>query len=176
MFISIGRNTRRHEEAVDLVDLLLECHGRIRTFTGLAEALGRRSDAPASEIVEGCARCERYFTEALPLHVEDEERSVLPRLRGRDAELDRALEEMQHEHARHEASIAALLDASRALRERPEDRGRAEALAAAAVALGAELEAHLRHEEQLIFPAVRRFFSPADHLAAIGELRARRGG
>ena len=43
---------------------------------------------PRVGVLEASRRCERYFSEALPLHVEDEEQSLLPRRRGRTPELD----------------------------------------------------------------------------------------
>jgi hypothetical protein len=41
----------------DLVDLLLECHGRLRSFAGMARAAGERADLPAGERADACAPC-----------------------------------------------------------------------------------------------------------------------
>ncbi|HEU5061001.1 MAG TPA: hemerythrin domain-containing protein, partial [Kofleriaceae bacterium] len=86
----------------DPVDALLACHDRIRTFVALAGRAAAGAGAPG-EIAEACRRIERYFREAMPLHVADEEESILPRLRGREAALDRALAEMHEQHSAHEA-------------------------------------------------------------------------
>ena len=75
MLINIGAKAG----AEDLVSLLLECHHRIRGFSALGVELGTRADLPAADVVQGCERVERYFGEALPLHVADEEESLLPR-------------------------------------------------------------------------------------------------
>src|SRR5262245_4414109 len=84
--LQIGR--RQTEET--LVGLRLACHGRIRSFLAMAVTIGERFDVPENEVAESAARVRRYFSQALPLHVEDEEESVLPRLESRSAELDAA--------------------------------------------------------------------------------------
>ena len=117
MLVTIGKSQRTGE----LLELLLECHGRIRQFVELARETGERPGSPAFDVVDACNRVERYFVEALPLHVRDEEDSILPRLRGRSAELDHALSEMRLEHRQHEPPLAELLSACRALREAPSD-------------------------------------------------------
>lgn len=165
---------RPREAPGDLVDLLLECHARIRSFVDLARLAATRPDLGPQDVTDACARVERYFTQALPLHVRDEEESVLPRLRGRDAEVDRALASMAAQHHEHEPGLRALLAASSALGLAPADPAAREALAAAATALGREFDAHLSLEEAVIFPALRRLL-PAEALAeAVVELRGRR--
>lgn len=170
MLIPLGTRTAPE----DLVGLLLECHQRIRTFTRLAQEVGRRAELPAAEAVEACARVERYFVQALPLHVEDEEASLLPRLRGRRADVDAALEVMHAQHAEHQAALTALLAAAAEVRRAPgagHARGR---LLAAATALSAEFERHLANEEQVLFPAVRALLDEGAQAQVIAELRARR--
>lgn len=159
----------------DLVDLLLECHDRIRSFVALARQAARRVDAPEDQIVEACLRVERYFSEALPLHVADEEQSVLPRIRGRSEDIDSALETMQGQHTQHEPKLRALLAASVAVREAPQDPDRRASLTAAAEQLEREFDEHLALEEAIIFPAIRRLLSSAVQAEMIKELRGRRG-
>lgn len=156
-----------------LVDLLLACHDRIRRFVALARDAATRPDVPADQVVEACARVERYFREALPLHVADEEQSVEPRLRGRSPEVDHALDAMAQEHRAHEAAVAALLDAAAAVRPDPGDAARKTTLAHAAEALREDFLEHLALEEAVLFPAIRRL--PADlQSTVVDELRARR--
>jgi hemerythrin-like domain-containing protein len=171
MLLEIGQGSKR---SGDLVDLLLECHGRIRSFLALAHAAGSREGVPAAEVAEACARVERYFTEALPLHVADEDESILPRLRGADPEVDRALETMHAQHLEHEPLLAALLGAAAALREGPADPARRAALAEIATTLEHELGLHLTLEETVILPAIRRLLSAAAQAEIVEELRARR--
>jgi hemerythrin-like domain-containing protein len=167
MLLQIGRRT----EPDSLLELLLACHERIRGFSKIALALGERSDLPRAEVVEACERCIRYFAEALPLHVRDEEQSLLPRLRGRSPELDQAVHAMEREHHEHEPRLDALLEALRVLRDAPDSAAARTALGLAADASVPELERHLVAEETQIFPALALLPRTVE-LEAIAELRA----
>jgi len=61
-------------------DLLLACHVCIRAFTALAGRLASADPAPDAEVAAAAQRVHRYHFVALPLHQEDEERSIAPRL------------------------------------------------------------------------------------------------
>jgi iron-sulfur cluster repair protein YtfE (RIC family) len=170
MLLSIGKRAAASE---DLVTLLLECHGRIRSFLEIARRAADADQAPAAEIAEACARVSRYFTEAFPLHVRDEEESVVPRLRGQSVEVDAALERMRREHGEHAPMIASLLGAVGDLAGTP---GSAELRAALVVildALSPAIEAHLVQEETVIFPVLARL-PDAVRAQMVAELRARR--
>lgn len=160
----------------DAVDLLLECHDRIRAFLALAGRVAAAGPAERDDVAEAAARVHRYFTQALPLHARDEEESILPRLRGRDPAVDRELDTMAREHAEHEPPMTRLVRACDAIAADP---GRHPALAgdlgAAARELEAHFAAHLRREEEVIFPAMRRLLDRAEDAAIVRELRARRG-
>lgn len=158
----------------DLAGLLLDCHARIRHFLRVAVEVGARQDLSDPAVVDACQRVERYFTQALPLHVADEEESLLPRLNGLDPELDRRLEAMRAEHETHDPLVAGLLAASGATREAPADPAARQALREAAERLTAALEPHLQAEEAVVLPAVRARLSPAAQAEVISELRARR--
>lgn len=170
MLHSIGKKP----SADDLVDLLAECHVRIRTFGALAVALGEREDAPEADVLDGCARVRRYFVEALPLHVRDEEDSVTPRLAGRAAEVDAALAQMRAEHDAHAAPLSAMLAALSEVERCPGGVAERAALRDAARALVSVFEPHLAAEERVIFPALRALVPAAEQAAAVVELRARR--
>lgn len=167
--------SKRGSEPGDLVDMLLECHVRIRSFAALAVAVAERSDTPSLEVVHACVRVERYFTEALPLHVRDEEESILPRLRGQSSAVDAALGSMHDQHDLHVDVVARVLAAATALRSSPRDPGARAALLLVARPLRVVLEPHLTAEEEIIFPAVRALLSAADQAAIVRELRERRG-
>lgn len=171
MLHQIGRK-RRSE---DLAGMLEDCHARIRQFIALGIAIGERSDAPDAEVVEACDRMRRYFVEAFPLHVRDEEESILPRLRGRSAEVDAALDRMHDEHALHDAPLRHVLDLAASVRADPRQTAVRAALARASAELKEELERHLVAEERIVLPAVRALLSAEEQRAAIDELRARRG-
>src|SRR5512137_2777551 len=105
----------------DAVDLLLECHVRIRAFLGMARRLGEaRGEAPAA-LADAARQVHRYFAEALPLHARDEEESLAPRLRGLDPGLDRELAAMAREHGEHAVPLAALLSGCAAIVAVPGD-------------------------------------------------------
>lgn len=174
--ISIGRGARPGPGPEDLVELLLACHQRIRSFGALALRLGGEEELSAAELTEGCQRVARYFAEALPLHVRDEEEGLIPQLRGRDLGLDQALEQMASEHRQHAPLLAEL---HRALTPvaglpGPSDRAFRAEISRVAELLVPELEHHLVQEERLIFPAIHRLLSPEVQQRLILELRARR--
>lgn len=168
MLVTLGRTPPAETPA----DLLLACHARIRSFTSLARACAAAADA---DVPDAAARVARYFTEALPLHVRDEEDSVLPRLRGTDAALDAALDAMAAEHAAHASTLAALRAACATLVARPADVSAREELARVATALEADFAAHLAAEEALVVPALRAL-DGASQAAVLAEMRGRRGG
>ncbi len=160
--------------AEGIVDLLLDCHARIRSFSDLAVRLGEAVGPSPAEVADAAAQVRRYFVEALPLHARDEEDSVLPRLAGRDPGVDAALVAMHRDHAGHGRFLDPVLAVCAALAAAPERHAElAPALADAARLLRAHLEAHLASEEATIFPAIARV--PEDERRRmVDELRARR--
>lgn len=160
-------------------DLLLECHERIRRFAGLARALATWPDPTPQDVSAAAARVLRYFEQALPLHVRDEEESVRPRLLAAASSipfdgLAAALEVMAREHDEHEPLLASLLPRWRALVDDPARLAALrEDLARDAAALEEQFERHLALEERLVIPAVRAL-PPAEAASIVAELRARR--
>jgi iron-sulfur cluster repair protein YtfE (RIC family) len=165
----------RRAEAGDVVDALVECHGRIRDVTAIAARLGAAEGASEVEVREAAARVRRYFSESLPRHVADEEDSLEPRLRGRDPGLDAALDRMHREHRAHDPLVVRLVAACA---EVEADPARLAALqpeiAAVTAELAAELAGHLASEEEQVFPALRRILSEEERAAIRAEMRARR--
>jgi iron-sulfur cluster repair protein YtfE (RIC family) len=171
MLIQIGPS----KENSDIVDLLSECHDRIRAFTGLAGRLASSGSVSDNEIRDAAGQLVRYFSESLPLHVADEEESILPRLRGRSASLDDAMNVMHEEHERHKPEMESLLRLCRALQNDPQRLPELrETLRATAATLEHEFLTHLGQEEKIIFPAIRTLLGAEDREAMLRELRARR--
>jgi hemerythrin-like domain-containing protein len=159
----------------DAVDLLLECHDRIRSFLLLARRIAEAPPGDA-EVAEAAERVVRYFTQALPLHARDEEDSILPRLAGRDPALDAALQTMTREHAEHEAPLAILVAGCAELARDPSGHASiVPAIGASTSELDAHFRGHLRNEEEVVFPAIRRLLPPEERDAILREIRARRG-
>ena len=162
--------------AGDIVDLLLDCHVRIRRFTDIALRLGAARGAPPAEVAEAAAAVHRYLSEALPLHAQDEEESLLPRLAGKDPDVDRALVEMHRQHEMHGPILDRVVTLCATLAATPERHGElADELAGAARALRDHFDGHLAPEEETIFPAIRRILGDEERAAMVRELRARRG-
>lgn len=171
MFQTLIRRLRKDGA---LVDVLTECHDRIRAFVDLAVDIGERPDANGSEVAETAARIERYFSKALPLHVEDEEASILPRLRGRTSRIDAALARMHEQHEVYDAMIRRVCTHASALARTPDDRSAREGLAAVARPLRLFLLEHLEAEEKIVFPQIRQHFSLAEERLVRREMEDRR--
>jgi iron-sulfur cluster repair protein YtfE (RIC family) len=170
MLVQLGRS---RSEPGDLVSMLLACHTRIRSFAALALAASQAHNQPEQEAVEACHAVARYFREALPLHVQDEERSIIPRLLGQSRDLDVVSATMQEEHAAHVPILAELLAACAGLCTRPQTQHSRDRLAVVARQVAREFDGHLRLEERLLFPAVARL-APQVKSELMAELRARR--
>ncbi len=158
----------------DAVELLVECHGRIRKFLGFARALADKPEAPASEVRAVAGQIRRYFSVALPLHIADEEELITPRLATANDAVARALATMHGDHAAHAAEIARLVALCSELEREPARLAqRAGELHASAVQCTADLEPHLELEERVVFPALRHL--PATQRDEIRHgMRARR--
>jgi len=170
----IELSTRRPTNSRDLVDLLGECHARIRHFLALAHEAAVRRDAPIEQIDQACSYVGRYFREALPLHVADEEESIEPRLRGLSPALDESLDSMAAQHERHLSALKRLHRALATVRDVPRHEGARQELALSASALKTELEAHLLLEERVVFPAIRELLPSEAQARILEELRQRR--
>ena len=173
MLINIGPS----KEPSDIVDLLLECHERIRLFIGLARRMAEAENAGKEEVQDAAARICRYFSEALPLHVADEEESIMPRLSGRRPEVDSVLEAMHREHRTHESGLEQLLQICRLLQVSPESLAeRRESLWRISTGLERDFATHLHEEEAVVLPAIRSLLSTEEREAMLSEFRARRDG
>lgn len=169
MLVQLGHRSQSDH----VVDLLSECHGRIRAFLRLAANLAI-SAASAEEATATAQQVVRYFTIAFPQHLADEDELLGPALRGRDAALDSALASMHADHADHARLVARLVELCTAIaHDRRQLAARARDLAAAAAALQSVLEPHLALEEREVFPALRALPAPIlDEIEA--AMRARR--
>jgi hemerythrin-like domain-containing protein len=165
----------RSPRSEDVPEVFLDCHQRMRQFTALAADLAARPTATADDVREVAAKVHRYFTIALPLHEEDEEASLFPRLLGHAPELGPRIASLREDHAAHASWVASLLAICEQLQAAPE---RAEALRASlartAQALADAWRTHLAAEEQEIFPAVRTVLSAKDKADIREEMKERR--
>lgn len=156
----------------DFPGILRACHGRIRALLPSLDALiAADPDDPRARAT--CDAMERYLRDALPLHAQDEDLSLAPRLLDTEPDdaLVAALDRMEAEHdavdAGRRACIAAL--------ERWRQDGDPAALAEPRRFLTELLLPHIEAEERDIFPAMSAL--PAAELAVmLDELRSRRRG
>jgi len=164
-----------HPRSEDVPDVLVDCHSRMRQVTTLAAELAARSDAPLEEVREVAAKVHRYFTVALPLHEEDEETSLFPRLLARAPQHAATVAALRQDHEAHALRVKRLLAVCLGLKaskdRSPELLGE---LAAAARALAEAWSVHLTAEERDLFPAVRTVLNAEERAAIQEEMRARR--
>ncbi|HKL77622.1 MAG TPA: hemerythrin domain-containing protein [Gammaproteobacteria bacterium] len=161
--------------------LLQACHERMERFATLAVRIGDHLDeagTPATAAAGSAERVLRYFDQAAPQHHADEERDLLPRLRGRLAEpaspeLAQLLGGLAGEHQALDAQWTALRPALVALTE-----GRAVPAADYRARAAAFQEAQLDHvarENRWLLPACEAHLTAPDW-AAIGAAMAHRRG
>lgn len=150
-------------------DLLRACHGRIRSFLALA---AKAVEGPVDALhVDAAREAGRFFGIALPLHAEDEDLSVAPRLLALDdAELAATLDSMTAEHPPIERLGHEI---ARGCEEMVRVRAVPAKLADAIAELAGLLEPHLAREERLVFPALDRLSAEARREIA-SEARERR--
>lgn len=163
--------------ARDAVDLLTDCHQRIRAFTATAARLADARDAPPADVATAAAGVRRYFTVAMPLHAADEDDSVAPRLRASSAppEVRDALATIAAQHAVIDRVIEALAEDWQALARDPSRLPELSSrLADGAARLGAIWSVHLSIEEEVVFPALRRWVEPEALARVVDEMSARR--
>lgn len=170
MLVQIGKRP----EAQDVVALLIECHQRIRKFTAMARELATAHAAPPDEIRDVASQVRRYFVESIPLHIADEEKDILPRLRGASPEVDRALAAMEADHAMHDSLVHRLVAlCDELVRDPRQVAAVARELAEVADRLTREFSTHLDLEERVIFAALRQLPSEA-RAQVLAAMRARR--
>jgi hemerythrin-like domain-containing protein len=163
----------------DPIGMLTDCHRRVEHFLGILVRLARRTGAALTEEESRALEAAlHYFHTSGRTHNADEEESLFPRLTARLEEGSATAGRMRQltgEHRRAEGLHATL---ERLLLERRarELTGAEQAeLEQAAGELESLYHAHIRAEEEEVFPAARRLLE-AEAVAAVGaELKTRRG-
>ena len=162
----------------DAVGMLLECHERIHRHLGIARRLADAGpEVPHAQLVEAALQLGRYWGVALPLHAEDEDLTLEPRLllKRPPTHVVEALDTMVRQHAAIEACLVVQLDAWAQVANDPRRHAalRPE-LGAGAERLQELFDAHLALEENVIFPAARALL-PSEVLHDMArEMRERR--
>lgn len=159
--------------------LLEECHERIRTHTEAARRLAgpEGRSVPAEQRIEAALALGRYFGKGLPLHVEDEDFSLAPRLRAKaPKDASPHLEQMISEHVETEELLARLLPLWQRLADGEAGEDLFLELAPDTLKLSTLLAGHLENEERFLFPLALQVLSAGELEQLATEIRARRQG
>ena len=158
-------------------DMLEACHERVTRTLDLLQRLRAHVDARgAGEPARQAARdVMRYFDLAAPAHHEDEERHVFPSVLAHGDARQRSL--IQRLQADHLAMVADWAHARGVLTQLAEG-GIATFDAAQRSVLdrfAQRYPTHIALEEELVYPAARRWLGPADQTDMGTEMARRRG-
>ena len=123
----------------------------------------------------GCDRPASLRAEAFPLHARDEEESIAPRLRSRDAGLDAELETLAREHVERRGPLADLVLTAEVVGRDPGRRREVAPAIASARDFGAPLRRPFAARGRPHLPGVRRLIDRLWVPELVGEFRARRG-
>jgi iron-sulfur cluster repair protein YtfE (RIC family) len=154
MIVKLGARTTGE----DVVDLLASCHERIRKFSAMACAIARGQGPKTGDVREAAGSVRRYFAEAFPLHVADEEELL---------QLPARIHEEHIAHAPQIDQLVALCAGIEAGGPVPPE------LSPLAEKLRKELDEHLAIEEHDVFPAIRAL-PDAERARMRDAIRARR--
>lgn len=155
------------------VELLLECHERIRRFTNLALKLVT-AEGTDEQIADAARSLVSYFGRAFPLHAQDEDISLRPRLEaaGYSSPELRSLSG-QHDDMHH--VLDGLLLRWGMILDAPGLRGTLrDKLDTETRELARLIDAHLAMEEEKVFPFVREVLTLEQDREIVREMRARR--
>jgi hemerythrin-like domain-containing protein len=160
------------------VDMWLACHERVQRFAALLSRLAEhlRTEGANEDAQITATSIRRYFNEAAPLHHEDEEVDLFPRLRERlDPARDRTvldvLDQVEADHLEM-AGVWKKLDAQLAR----VSSGESVELGQPTIDRFATMyRHHIDAEERILLPALKRTLGKADW-QTVGRAMAERRG
>src|SRR5450759_3623090 len=177
MPVQIGAPTH---DFSDPTGLLSDCHRRIEMFLGSLDAVARVIDRHlADEAIRALDSALRYFREAAPKHISDEEESLFPRLRQvHHPDIQSALtrlDSLEEEH-RRAAPLHAEIErlGQQCLSTGSLSPGEAETFRKAISSLVSMYQQHISVEDGLVFPLAARLLSQTDKAAIANEMATRR--
>ena len=164
----------------DPTSLLSDCHRRMEMFLGSLEAVALVIDRPLTEEARAALESAlRYFREAAPKHIADEEESLFPRLRQMhlpdvEAAIER-LDLLEHDHLLAGSLHVEVESLGQQYLEAGilESSG-VEAFRKSTASLISIYKAHISIEDDLVFPLAARLLSSAEKAAIADEMAARR--
>lgn len=162
--------------------LLSDCHRRVERFLEVIAIVATegRGGALTEEYRSSLQTALGYFEKAAPLHTQDEEASLFPRMRASESpEVIAALAKLDGLEADHQSAqpLHAEIDilGHRWLDEgslEPEDTGR---LVEAITRLRSMYESHIALEDEFVFPLAGRTLDEETLLSVGREMADRRG-
>ncbi|XXF79899.1 hemerythrin domain-containing protein [Myxococcaceae bacterium GXIMD 01537] len=161
----------------DALHHMLACHERMRHFGALARHLGEAEDASPEEHARAASQLLRFFSLGLPLHVDDEDHSLMPLLLegGAPRPIVKRLWELDRQHYALDTLVDALLPLWSELREDPSRHAQLSSLLREGgrrlAALSVE---HLALEEEHLYPVARERLSGEDLRTLASDMRRRR--
>lgn len=177
MPVQIGAKAHSFSEPTGL---LSDCHRRIESFLAVLAAVGKEIGEPLDdEKARALSAALTYFRDAAPKHTADEEESLFPRMRRlADAEVEPALaqlEQLEQDHRTADALHAQADNLGRKyLAAGRLSEGEVAGYRAAVGQLQSIYAAHIRVEDEVVFPLAKRALSAADKAEVAGEMAARR--
>lgn len=178
MTISIGQ--RPDSNFTDPIGMLVDCHRRIEKFLDVLLTFARQAQGNpfTNEQRHAIETALRYFREAAPKHVADEEDSLFPRLRGsQHREVKAMLSDLDELHSDHLTVVENHSAVEEVFRRWLTDGLLPSPDHAALVSLLHSLREtyarHIKQEETQLFPHVARILTPTD-LKAVGLEMAKR--
>lgn len=180
MPIPLGRGPARGER--DVLEPLTGCHRKIEQFLGILSALAARGPHLLDDVErEALGSALRYFREGAPLHTQDEERSLFPRLRASGdpaaADVIDEIERLEADHVRADDLHAQVDDIGRAwLADGSLPEGDAAAFRRAVQELELLYRAHIAVEDARVFPLAAHLLDRAAWEEIGHEIARRRGG
>jgi len=160
------------------LQLLSDCHRRIEHFLGVLTRVGESVNGILSqEQADALTVSLRYFREAAPKHVADEEESLFPRLR--EAGAAEALEGLDRLESDHDQADQLHRTAERIGNEWLEGRVNDSEVAEFKLTISELVSLYTSHialEDLVIFPAAERLLTSAAKAMIGTEIATRREG
>jgi len=170
--------TPQKQQAETPLQMLLDCHKRIRHFVTLAQNLVTTTNTPVAQLAEAARDIHRYFSISLPLHEQDENLSLHTRLRT-DASNDKDAGDLSNamviQHQTIDDVVARLLPMWERVSQDPVALATfSQQITALTNRLAEVMDGHLKMEEEQVFPAIDRCLTLDEQAAMVAEMRARR--
>jgi iron-sulfur cluster repair protein YtfE (RIC family) len=154
--------------------MLLECHGWIRRFLREAWKLSEADSSDLEAVQSSATETLNFFLTVMPIHIEEEQETMLPRLAGLSSSLDKALAHMVKDHEERDETLQEVIGYCQILSRHPESLEKLrESFRRSTRHLAVDLESHLMAEERDIFPNIEAL-PHSEQATMVAEMRARR--